>query len=69
MKKPIALLLALMMSAFIFVSCGPDETPDDEVPPASNGGGGGDDVQPPAAPGSDNAVPDGDWDLLKDLWA
>ena len=42
MKKLIALLMALMMSAFLLVSCGPDEGPDDDVPPA----GGSGDVTP-----------------------
>lgn len=59
MKKLIALLMALMMSAFLLVSCGPDEGPDDDVPPA----GGSGDVTPPPT-GSDNAMPDQFWDLL-----
>lgn len=59
MKKLIALVLALMMSALIFVSCGPDEDPSGDLPPAGDNGG----VLPPA-PGSDNAKPDQNWDLL-----
>ena len=59
MKKLIALMLALMMSAFVLVSCGPDEAPDDGVPPVGDDGG-----LPLLPSGSDNAMPDNDWDLL-----
>ena len=59
MKKLLALLLALLMSAFILISCGPEEGPDNDDPPANDGG----DVQP-LPNGSDNAAPDGEWDLL-----
>ena len=59
MKKLIAFLLALCLSACMLVSCFNDDEPDN----GENNGGennGGDIF----TPGSDNASPDQDWDLL-----
>ena len=58
MKKLIALTLILLLALFSFAACSPDDDPDDTPSDAGN-------TDTPALPeGSDNAMPDLDWDLL-----